>query len=265
MVGLMRWLARRYPSVAIKLPSSASSEGNFLFTAESILAKSAGALLQEALGRLRDRAWRDDFPVQVTAWESPVLASPSAQLWMPAIKDGDPALEGVFDQALTGDVARFSGAAPSALPAVWIDRIGQEALRLGIFLQKLGYFGRCSFDAILLGEDLDHAALHWIECNGRWGGVSIPMTLINRLIGDWSKRPFVVVDSALGKGKPEPFEVFLSHRRKKLFGVDGRTTGAIVLSPSRIERGRGHLLAVLGETIDEARRLASDFVAGRAG
>ena len=44
-------------------------------------------------------------------------------------------------------------------------------------------------DAILIGESLADARLHWIECNGRWGGVSIPMTLANRLTGDWARHP----------------------------------------------------------------------------
>ena len=37
MIGLLRWLAKRYPSVAVKLPNSASSEGNFVFEAAQLL------------------------------------------------------------------------------------------------------------------------------------------------------------------------------------------------------------------------------------
>ncbi len=263
MVGLLRWLAKRYPSVALKLPSSASSEGNFLFVAEPLLAMSAGKLMREVIGRLERSGWRRQFPVQVTAWERPVLASPSAQLWIPQGTRADPVVEGVFDQVLTGAVARFSGAEPSALPSPWIERIGAEAVRLGFFLQQLGYVGRCSFDAIILGDDLEHAELHWIECNGRWGGVSIPMTLLNRLVGDWMTRPFLVVDWADNTQEPEPFTDFLQRMKTSMFGVDGRQTGAIVLSPTRIETGRGHLLAIVGETIAEARDFATMFMSDR--
>ena len=134
--------------------------------------------------------------------------------------------------------------------------LGREAGRLAFFLQQLGYVGRCSFDAIILGEDLEHAELHWIECNGRWGGVSIPMTLMNRLVGDWTKRPFVVIDITSKDQQAEPFSDFVTRMNAELYGVGGRENGAIVLSPTRIETGSGHLVAIVGKTIEEARRLA---------
>jgi len=45
--------------------------------------------------------------------------------------------------------------------------------------------------------------------------------------------------------------------KTELYGVGGRENGAIVLSPTRIETGSGHLVAIVGETIEEARRLAA--------
>ena len=256
MIGLLRWLAKRYPSVAVKLPNSASSEGNFVFEAAQLLATSAKRLMNEIMETLDRSGWRRRFPVQVTAWERPVLRSPSVQLWIPETRDG-PVVEGVFEQQLTGRIARFSGAEPSALPDSWTQRLANEAGRLAFFLQQLGYVGRCSFDAIILGEDLDRAELHWIECNGRWGGVSIPMTLINRLTGDWARRPFVVIDVTCKDQRAEPFSDFMTRMEAELYGVDGRENGAIILSPTRIETGSGHLLAIVGETIEEARRLAA--------
>ena len=59
----------------------------------------------------------------------------------------------MFEQQLAGRIARFSGAESSALPRSWTRRLANEAGRLGFFLQRLGYFGRCSFDAIIVGED----------------------------------------------------------------------------------------------------------------
>ena len=98
----------------------------------------------------------------VTAWEVPVLASPSAQLWIPAPDDGGPVVEGVFDQTVVGEVAAFGGVAPSALPPNWRNRVATEEVRLGTLLQVLGYFGRCSFDSILIGRDMMRAELHWV-------------------------------------------------------------------------------------------------------
>ncbi|MGI9493507.1 MAG: hypothetical protein ACR2QF_14005, partial [Geminicoccaceae bacterium] len=256
MTGLLRWLAKRYPSVAVKLPNSASSEGNFVFEAAALLAASAGQVRNEVMETLDRLGWQRRFPVQVTAWERPVLRSPSAQLWIPETTD-DPVVEGVFEQRLTSRIARFSGAEPSALPESWAQRLANEAGRLAFFMQRLGYVGRCSFDAIILGEDLDQADLHWIECNGRWGGVSIPMTLMNRLTGDWSKRPFIVIDVTRKDQQAEPFSRFMTRMKAELYGVDGRENGAIVLSPTRIENGSGHLVAIVGNTIEEARRLAA--------
>ena len=135
--------------------------------------------------------------------------------------------------------------------------MASESGRLGFFLQQLGYVGRCSFDAIILGDDLEHAELHWIECNGRWGGVSIPMTLINRLTGDWTRRPFVVIDVTRKDHRAEPFSRFMTRMKAELYGVGGRENGAIILSPTRIETGSGHLVAIVDKTIEEARRLAA--------
>ena len=257
MIGLLRWLAKRHPSVAVKLPSSASSEGNFVFDAAHLLSRSARPLMHEIIEALDRSGWQRRFPVQVTAWERPILASPSVQLWIPETATANPVVEGVFEQQLAGRIARFSGAEPSALPRLWIRRLAGEAGRLAFFLQQLGYVGRCSFDAIMLGDDLENAELHWIECNGRWGGVSIPMTLMNRLTGDWMKRPFIVIDIAKRDQPAEPFSDFMARMRASLYGVDGRQSGAIVLSPTRIELGSGHLLAIVGSTIEEARRLAA--------
>ncbi|MDH3665229.1 MAG: hypothetical protein OEU92_35310 [Alphaproteobacteria bacterium] len=256
MIGLLRWLAKRYPSVAVKLPNSASSKGNFVFEAAQLLSMSAKRLMNEVMATLDRSGWRRRFPVQVTAWERPILASPSAQLWLPEKEAGDPAIEGVFEQRLAGRIARFSGAEPSTLPESWIRRLASESGRLGFFLQQLGYVGRCSFDAIILGDDLEHAELHWIECNGRWGGVSIPMTLMNRLTGDWTKRPFIVIDITSKDQQAEPFSDFVTRMKAGLYGIGGRQNGAIVLSPTRIETGSGHLMAIAGEAIEEARRLA---------
>ncbi|MDH3659875.1 MAG: hypothetical protein OEU92_07585, partial [Alphaproteobacteria bacterium] len=256
MIGLLRWLAKHYPSVAVKLPNSASSEGNFVFESAQLLSMSARQLMNEVMATLDRSGWQRRFPVQVTAWERPILASPSVQLWIPETITDDPVVEGVFEQRLTGRIARFSGAEPSALPELWTRRLAGEAGRLAFFLQQLGYVGRCSFDAIILGEDLEHAELHWIECNGRWGGVSIPMTLINRLTGDWTKRPFVVIDITSKEQQAEPFSDFVTRMNAELYGVGGRENGVIVLSPTRIETGSGHLVAIVGKTIEEARRLA---------
>jgi hypothetical protein len=55
------------------------------------------------------------------------------------------------------------------------------SMRLALVLQRVGYLGRCSFDFIMAGPDVSRAEPILVECNGRWGGASVILTLINRL------------------------------------------------------------------------------------
>ncbi|MGO9174265.1 MAG: hypothetical protein ACLP7P_20190 [Rhodomicrobium sp.] len=91
-----------------------------------------------------------------------------------------------------GEEGTFVGSVPAELPEKWQHRLVEDALRLAPALQLLGNFGRCSLGTLLVGQTLDSAVLHWIECNGRWGGVSIPMTIVNR-----PPRPFADALQAL--------------------------------------------------------------------
>jgi len=256
----LAYLARSHGSVAVKVPDSAGSCGNFVLSAAEIRDSRPRALERHLRRLLRHAGWRGGFPLLVTAWEQPVLASPSVQLWLPAREQGGPVVEGVFDQLLTGPEAAFAGAVPSALPMAWQRRLAREGAQLGALFQELGYFGRCSLDAIILGEPLD-GELHWVECNGRWGGVSIPMTLANRLVGDWHRRPFVVVDHTGLNGPRRPLAWYLERIADELFIPGEREEGAVFLSPGRIEDGTGLQLMVLDRTLPAARRRAERVVA----
>lgn len=264
LTSLVRWLkllARQHAQVAIKLPDSAGSVGNIILDADRLASYSLGRLRADVAHELHRCGWRGALPLQVTAWEQPVSASPSVQLWIPNTVSGLPVVEGIFDQLLSGDIGRFSGAVPSGLPASWQARLADEAVRIGYLFQQLGYFGRCSFDSILLGEELAQAELHWIECNGRWGGVSIPMTLANRLVGDWIKRPFVVVDQRSTDSPPWKFDDWLGAIDAALFSPGVHDQGAVVLTPTRLELGEGCDLMVLAENVNVARQRAERIIA----
>jgi len=101
-------------------------------------------------------------------------------------------------QKLIGDTSKFAGAERVEPAPPWGDQLANEAMMLATLLQDLGYFGRCSFDALLVGGAGADVSLHWVECNGRWGAVSIPMTLANRLVGDLNRAPFVVIQHYCG-------------------------------------------------------------------
>jgi hypothetical protein len=247
-------LSKRHESVAVKLPDSAGSRGDFVFKSEELLRLPPRRVLDRLRQALHHAGWRGRFPLLVTGWERPVAANPSVQVWIPDRREGRPLVEGIFEQHLTGEAASFAGAAPSDLPLAWQWRLATEASRLAFLLQNLGYFGRCSCDAILVGGDPASWQLHWIECNGRWGGVSIPMTLANRLVGNWHLRPFVVVDHRTAEPNVErDFTDFLQEVGSDLFAWGRRDTGAVVLAPRRIESGTGLALMMLGETAVAAR------------
>lgn len=259
LTGKIAKLAARCASVAVKLPDSASSAGNIVLHAEEVTSRSLRDLRGDLARTLRLAGWRGTFPIMVTHWESPILGSPSVQLWIPARGEGETIIEGVFDQAVRGSQAVFRGASPTTLPPCWRQRLADQAACLGRLFQKLGYFGRCSLDAILVGETEDQARLHWVECNGRWGGTSIPMTLANRLVGDWASISFAVIEDENPGGRPWPIAEFLDDMRSALFGLNGSKRGAVVLSPSRIAEGSGYEFLLLADDAADLRMRVADI------
>jgi hypothetical protein len=248
----VRRLARTHGKVGIKLPSAAGSAGNLVVDAEEVLAFSSLTDLRAHLRELfAGLGWTDPFPALVSVWEDSVLRSPSLQGWIPHTHEGHPILEGVFDQSVTGPTGRFVGCAPTTLPREIQEHIAAEGGRIFLLFQRLGWYGRCSLDTILVGAELSSAVLHWVECNGRWGGTSIPMTLVNRLTGNWAHRPFVTVGGLFPDGR-QHFGELLRDARSRLFDrAVGR--GLVLLSPGPRETGVGFLALWIGGSLDEAR------------
>lgn len=246
-------LAHCHDRICVKVPNAGGGGGNLVLETPPLAGIPLPALEQLLQRRLRELGWRDGYPVLAGVWESPVVASPSVQLWIPYPTLGAPVVEGVFEQIV--QQGAFIGATPSALPATERERLAQEAAHLACLFQELGYFGRCSFDAVLLGS----GALHWIECNGRWGGASIPMTLLNRLIGDWPSRSFVIIQR-LGLQMPaRPFTAVVDRLQDRLFHRAGEPKGVVFLTADWIEQGVGFHFLALGdsqaEALAEAKRL----------
>ena len=205
-------------------------------------------------------AW--SLPLLVGVWELPLVASPSVQLWIPHRTIGAPIVEGIFEQIV--EEGQFVGASSSTLPAALRQRIAEEAVYIACLFQELGYFGRCSLDTVLL----DSGALLWIECNGRWGGVSVPMTLINRLVGDWQSRSFVIVHRFGLRLRARSFAEVMAQLRDRLFRSGGPPKGIVLLTPDAIEEGSGLHFLVLGDTRSEvlaqAKEIASLLKEGEA-
>ncbi len=227
----VRQLADRYDTIVVKYPSSAGSAGNLRFAARQFRGRSLKAIHADLAGELRRFAAQPHFPLLLGVWEHPVAESPSAQLWIPSIKDGPPVLEGVFVQALEGETGAFIGARRARLPAPVMDRLINEAQRLALFFQEIGYFGRLSFDAVLIGETLDKAAIHWIECNARWGGVSIPMTVGGRIAPGGAAPGLVVVQRRAPTAIEVETKTLLRQLGDTLLRPPDRNEGVVLLSP----------------------------------
>src|SRR5690606_1403376 len=254
LAARVRGLARDHDRIAIKLPSAAGGEGNAVIDAACVRDLPLAAVREALRGLLLRLGWPRPFPLLVSVWESPVCATPSVQLWVPHAWAGTPVVEGIFEQQVCGPTGVFTGAVPADLPEHVGIRIAREAVLLASLFQQLGYFGRCSFDAILVGPDPATAEVHWVECNGRWGGTSIPMTLVNRLTGDWAETPFAVV--APEEPVPRTFDEALERMRGRLLAAGGRS-GIAFLSPGD-EAGNGLAFLAVAPTAAQACRRANE-------
>ncbi len=232
----IRQLAARHDRIVLKCPASAGSAGNLRFAADEFRGRSLSAIRGALAANLRRITWRSRFPLLVGVWEHPIAESPSAQFWIPASTDAPPVLEGVFTQSLAGRAGRFVGARRADLPAPAADRFVNQAQRLALFFQALGYFGRLSLDAVLVGEDLAKASIHWIECNARWGGVSIPMTVANRLYSTAPVPAIVIVQEIASSAADLSLNSVLARVGDALIRSSDPRNGVVFLSPT--DRGR---------------------------
>jgi hypothetical protein len=245
-------LAKRHARLVVKMPDSAGGVGNVVLDSAVVAGLDHDRLLAyvwEQTGRA-GRGWT--FPLLVGAWDDPVVDSPSVQLWVPQRNNGLPVVEGVFSQVLKGARGTFVGAAPTWLPIEWQQRLADEAVRLAFLFQELGYFGRCSFDAVVAGADLESADVHWVDANGRWGGVSIALTAANRLAGDWQRRPFVIVQRSRLHMEARPLPAVLDEIGPDRFRHSDGRTGVVILAPRRLIEGTGMNLMVLAGDVDAA-------------
>jgi len=174
-------LSTRHTKVGLKRLRCASASGNQVFVSRRLRAMSLDEVESEVRDFLERTEWDNAESVQTVAWEVTNI-SPSTQIWIPPSGSGPPRLDGVYEQILRGEEGVFVGSRPSTLPASINRRLGDAALTIAAAFQGLGYVGRCSFDHLVLGDPEGDCRLVFTECNGRWGGTSIPMSLVDRLI-----------------------------------------------------------------------------------
>ena len=156
--------------VVVKRPDSAGGLGNVLFESEPLRSLSVDGLRSRLMELIAPLRWDGHGPLLVEAWRDDVLASPSSQLWIPPLGQGDPILEGVFQQIVKPPAGTFVGSHTADLPSECVEAIGRDSVVVGLFLQHVGYMGRCSFDLVLTGDSFEGARHRFVECNGAGGG-----------------------------------------------------------------------------------------------
>ena len=174
-------MAARVPQVGLKRTRCASAMGNIVYASDDIQTQSLAQVTERVRGFLTLTEWDGDEAVLAVEWAQTDI-SPSTQLWIPPRSEGPPQLDGIYEQILEGEARIFVGSRPATLPARVQRTVGQASLRLGVALQALGYVGRCSFDLLILGDPNGDFRTVFTECNGRWGGTSTPMGLLDRLV-----------------------------------------------------------------------------------
>jgi hypothetical protein len=124
--------------------------------------------------------------------------------------------------------------------------------------QRLGYVGRCSFDVLLVGERVEDSRVEFVECNGRWGGASLPMTLMNRLFGNWRKQPYAAREVVVEGLDRFSFADLRRHFADQLWDARDRGKPLILYNPGRIQVHAGINVLALGRSWNEAQQIVQD-------
>lgn len=246
----------RYPSVGIKRTRCASAMGNLVLHEEETGAWSEAELRAALEAFLQKTEWDGVEPVLVVEWARTDL-SPSTQLWIPPLGAGDPVCEGVYEQLLVGPEKCFLGSRPSTLPEYLNEGLAYASLRVAAGLQAVGYVGRCSFDFVVTGDVHaeegadDEAEFYFVECNGRWGGTSTPMALVDRCVQ--GPRPAYIAKDVMHPSLVGAhFSDVMARLEGELFDVSTQRGRFLLynVGPLR-ERGKLDVIA-LGESPDDA-------------
>ncbi len=252
-------LARKWDRLVVKVPDSAGSEGNFVVHSRDVLSHGLRGLNDRLRNLLSNHGNGPGFPVLVEVWDANVRTSPSVQVWIPLPVHGPPIIEGVFEQVLTGEDAAFAGAVQASLPERFDQSLCHGAMQLSVLFQHLGFFGRCSFDALITGADDHVGKIHWIECNARWGGASIPMSLVNRLTGLGRKPCYTIVQNDQDFFRPTKFADALEEFSDLSYAHD-QISGVIFLTPNLMEEGKGAHFLMLADDARSAMKQAQNVL-----
>ena len=251
MATAMREIAAASPYVGLKRTRCASAMGNAVHESKRILSLSNDELLGEVRRFLDHTEWDGAEEVLVVEWVDTDV-SPSTQMWIPPLGAGDPVLDGIYEQLLEGPEKVFLGSRPSLLDAAIHDQLEHASLQIAAAFQAMGYVGRCSFDFIVAPGT---HRVWFTECNGRWGGTSTPMFLVDRLgcRDESGRRPYHAQDFVHPDLVGAEFVDLLRALGDDVFDPRGRPTGRFVLYNvgPLTEDGKFDVIS-LGRTPEEA-------------
>ncbi len=259
-VRLLRAYSSCCSKLCLKLSDSATGLGTGIFASEEIGRMSDSQLPSFVEAWLEEMEWTpQSLPISVERWEDAVC-SPSVQLWIPPLGQGAIVNEGVYQQTFyPGQAHVYMGSRPSRLPASVESRLGEACLRLARVFQGMGYAGRCSFDSILCGSEPESARIAITECNGRWGGTSTPMSMMNRLFGDYRRQPYVASDFVDRRLEGVAFPDFVAALDDVLWSRGGGEGWAIVYNVGCLaDYGKLDVVA-LGGSLDQAEERLESF------
>ncbi len=247
-------LAATHSRLGIKFPNGTGGNGNFLLKSENICGRSLKQIRNDLKNLLDAYHWPKGGRLLVDVWETDVINSPSVQMWIPPVGQGDPVVEGVFVQAVSGEQGNFVGSFPSELPAQIEQEMVNGSFLIASLFQQLGYVGRCSYDLILVGNSLDDCRIEFIECNARWGGTSAPMTLMNRLEIAKQGRTFGIQKIEVGELCQMEFAELKREIGDELY-VPATGRGKFILfNPARIKENAAEVIAIGGSS-EEVKQL----------
>jgi hypothetical protein len=258
----IRDLSPETQRLVVKLPDSAGGGGNLVLESDRFCGRNLSEIHAALDDEFRRLTWEGDSPLLVSHWEPDVLSAPSAQLWIPP-GEQPPIVEGLFEQCFGDERGMFRGARPAELDPELSREIVDRSFVLASLFQRLGYVGRCSFDLLVVPGTGGQPRLKFLECNGRWGGASMPMSLMNRLFGDWTRQPFVSRNYSRLSLEEVSFGRLLKEVGEELFDVRTGHGRLILLNPAKMQARGGIGALVLGETISSAEAAADEEIPQR--
>lgn len=248
-------LAASNERLCIKFPYGTGGQGNFVIPSAQLRGKSLFDVHIYLKTLLKNYRWPQTGRVLIDVWETNVLCSPSVQTWIPPLRIGEPIVEELFEQVITGESGNFIGSRPANLPASLEEKIIHDGYLLAYLFQQLGYVGRCSFDLILVGDDVENCHPEYIECNARWGGSSTPMTLANRLGVVENNQTYAVRTIDVKMLDQFEFASLWRFMDKTLYDHNNGQGNFILLNPARIKEQAGIDVMAIGGSAKEVSEL----------